>query len=148
MKRKITGIVVLMLCMAGLIPADDAERTTIIPGVVHWAKGCCDNQGWSWIEITGRDFLHHSNKFDGLIMLGVVVACVVSGFVIVRRRIKMAANHIGRYELPRQLLPQWSGRQERPKDSVLLVSSMHPAGSPSLRQHAESESSTFRCRGA
>ena len=66
-------IVALLIMYVAAIPvrACDAIRTTIAPGV-SWCKGCCENEGYSWIEVRGKSCLHHRDivhNAGGLILL-------------------------------------------------------------------------------
>ena len=87
-KRYKIVIVVLLVSMVVLpAVACDAERTTLIPGLVRWCVGCCDSDGYSWVEISGRGLFHHRDKFDGIILLGGMLFIAAGvGTVMARKR--------------------------------------------------------------
>jgi len=92
MNKKLMGIVIGALSIASQCLACDAERITLIPGIVQWATGCCDNEGRSWVEIRERDCLHHSSRFDGFMLLGGIAGCIAGGAWTIRRKIRKTAN--------------------------------------------------------
>ena len=96
MNKILMGIVIGELCIASQCLACDAERITLIPGIVQWATGCCDNGGRSWVEIRGRHCLHHSSKFDGFMLFGGIAGCIAGGAWTIRRKIRKTANQASR----------------------------------------------------
>ena len=88
-------IVVLLVSMVVLpVFACDADRTTLIPGFVRWCVGCCDSDGYSWVEIRGRGVLHHRDRFDAIILLGgmLLIAAGVGTRILRWRMVRMRKN--------------------------------------------------------
>jgi len=79
MKKIILTILIIFITTIP-VHACDATRTTILPGVV-WCKGCCDREGYSWIEARNRQYLLHKDNtyFAGgsIMSIGFVVGSVI-----------------------------------------------------------------------